>query len=136
MSNYLEFLDYNKVVVCKFQNIRKSDSKEWDFLDFEFIVTFDIFSVQTFLDAEPYDFVNLKKCIVKLYAGEWKSFIFNPIGERLVINFEVVQDGNIKVKIILHNIDFTGKLDFEFIMTVKSIPNFINQVEIIVDEIS
>jgi hypothetical protein len=36
----------------------------------------------------------------------------------------------------LHNIDFTGKLDFEFIMTVKSIPNFIKQVEMIVDEIS
>lgn len=93
-------------------------------------VDFEFFKAQTTLDAEEFDFLNMKKCLQKLYNKEWKSFVaFNPLEERFVIQMILDEDEQIKVHSKLCNLMFTEKFEFDFIIDRASVPKIIKEID-------
>lgn len=117
--------------VIKFENIKKNFSDDFRGVSFDLFVDFEFFKAQTAIDAEEFDFLNMKKCLQKLYNKEWVSFVaFNPLEERFVMQFDLQEDGQIKVHSKLCNPMFTGKFEFDFIIDRASVPRIINEIDI------
>ena len=130
MTSGITFKDTQGNDVIKFENIKKNFSDDFRDVSFDLFVDFELFKAQTTLDAEEFDFLNMKKCLQKLYNKEWKSFVaFNPLEERFVIQFDLQEDGQIKVHSKLCNPMFTGKFEFDFIIDRASVPRIIKEID-------
>ena len=131
MTNGIIIKDTQGNDVIKFENIKKNFSDDFRGVSFDLSVDFEFFKAQTTLDAEEFDFLNMKKCLRKLYNKEWKTFVaFNPLEERFVMQFDLQEDGQIKVHSKLCNPMFTGKFEFDFIIDRASVPRIINEIDI------
>ena len=130
MAKEISFKDTQGNGVIKFDNIKKNFSDDFRGVKFDLSVDFEFFKAQTTLDAEEFDFLNMKKCLQKLYNKEWKSFVaFNPLEERFVIQMILDEDEQIKVHSKLCNLMFTGKFEFDFIIDRASVPRIIKEID-------
>ena len=75
----------------------------------------------------------MSKCLEKLYENKWKSFIFNPIEEQFWMQFELHENGHIRVngwlKANLSNPIFKGKLEFVFMIDRSFIDELIKEIK-------
>ena len=76
----------------------------------------------------------MKECLQKIYNREWKSFVFNPIGEQFSMQFDLQETGQIKVRSKLSNPMFTGKFEFEYLTDQTFIPELIKEIETAIEE--
>ena len=130
MAKEITFKNTQGNGVIKFDNIKKNFSDDFRGVKFDLSVDFEFFKAQTTLDAEEFDFLNMKKCLQKLYNKEWKSFVaFNPLEERFVIQMILDEDEQIKVHSKLCNLMFTGKFEFDFIIDRASVPRRIKEID-------
>ena len=130
MSKKISFKNNQGTVIIKFDNIKLMFDDDLKRVVFDLYIDFEFFKAQTSLDAEEFDFLNMKKCLQKIYNKEWKSFVaFNPLEERFIMQFDLQGDGQIKVHSKLINPMFTGKLEFDFIMDHTTIPELIREIE-------
>ena len=120
--------------ILRFENIKLMYDKDFKRVAFQLHIEFEFFKAQTLLDAEEHDFINMKECLKKMHKFELKSFIFNPIGEQLNIQFVLQENGQIKVAVRLNDPMFTGKFEFEYLTDQSFIPNLINEIEIILKD--
>lgn len=138
MSKEILFKNNDGIQILKFDNFDFTDDKIWAFIFFQLHIDFDFFHVTTNVQAEPFDFSNMKKCLEKLYERKWKSFIFNPIEEQFWMQFELQENGHIKVKAWLKsrlsNPIFTGKFEFEFLIDNSFVPDLIKEIENVMDQ--
>ena len=130
MAKEITFKNTQGNGVIKFDNIKKNFSDDFRGVKFDLSVDFEFFKAQTTLDAEEFDFLNMKKCLQKLYNKEWKSFVaFNPLEERFVIQMILDEDEQIKVHSKLCNLMFTRKFEFDFIIDRASVPRIIKEID-------
>lgn len=130
MGEDILFKSTDGVDVIKFENIKLKFDDDLKWVFFDIVVDFEFFKTQTSLESEEFDFLNMKKCLQKLYNNEWKSFVaFNPLEERFVMQFDLQEDGQIKVHSKLCNPMFTGKFEFDFIIDRASVPRIIKEID-------
>lgn len=91
-------------------------------------IEFDFFKANTILYAEEHDFLNMKECLEKIYKKEWDSFVFNPIDEQLNIEFILLKNDKLKVKVKLCNKLFTGRMEFEVLIDMEYIPRLLREI--------
>ena len=120
--------------IIKIENIKLMFDDDFKRVVFNLSIDFEFFKAQTTLDAEEFDFLNMKECLQKIYNREWKSFVFNPIGEQFSIQFNLQENGQIKVRSKLSNPMFTGKFEIEYITDQRFIPELIKEIEIAMKE--
>ena len=120
--------------IIKIENIKLMFDDDFKRVVFNLSIDFEFFKAQTTLDAEEFDFLNMKECLQKIYNREWKSFVFNPIGEQFSIQFDLQETGQIKVRSKLSNPMFTGKFEIEYITDQTFIPELIKEIEIAMKE--
>ena len=121
-------------VVLKFDNIKLMYDDDFKRVVFQLVIDFEIFSAMTALEAEESDFMSMKECLQKIYNKEWQTFIFNPIGEQFIMQFDSLDINQIKVLVKLSNPMFTGKLEFEFKMNSFYVPDLIKEIEIVLKD--
>jgi hypothetical protein len=130
MPKKISFKNNQGTDIIKFDNIKLMFDDDLKRVVFDLYIDFEFFKAQTSLDAEEFDFLNMKKCLQKIYNKEWKSFVaFNPLEERFIMQIDLQGDGQIKVHSKLINPMFTGKLEFDFIMDHTTIPGLIREIE-------
>jgi len=133
MIKEIVFKNIDGTQIIKFDNFEFTDPKIWTFTYFKLHVDFDFFHVTTVIKAEPYDFSNMAKCLEKFCEKKWKSFIFNPIEEQFWMQFELQENGNIKVygwlKASLSNPNFLGKMEFNFMIDPTCIAEIIKAIQ-------
>ena len=130
MSKKISFKNNQGTDIIKFDNIKLMFDNDLKRVVFDLYIDFEFFKAQTSLDAEEFDFLNMKKCLQKIYNKEWKSFVaFNPLEERFIMQIDLQGDGQIKVHSKLINPMYTGKLEFDFIMDPTTIPELIREIE-------
>lgn len=133
MNKVLFFKDTQKLDIIKFENIKSMFDDDFKRIVFDMFVDFDFFKAKTTLEAEESDFINMKKCLEKIYNREWNSFVvFNPIGEQISIQFTLQESGQIKVHTKLCNPMFTGILEFEFLTKSTFLPELIQEIETVI----
>ncbi len=86
MEKVITFKNIMGLDILRFENIKLMYSKDFKQIDFQLYVNFEFFTAQTSLDVEEFDFLGMKEYLKKIYNFEVKSFVFNPIGDRLDIN--------------------------------------------------
>lgn len=96
---------------------------------FKIAVNFEIFKAETISEAEEYDFLNLQKGLADIYNNRLKTYIFNPIGEQLIIKFNLLETGGIEIEVELRNAMFTGKLFVKFKSDVTFLPYLVKDIE-------
>ncbi len=96
---------------------------------FNIAVNFEIFKAETISEAEEYDFLNLQKGLTDIYNNRLKTYIFNPIGEQLIIKFNLLETGGVEIEIELRNTMFTGKLFVKFKSDVTFLPYLVKDIE-------
>ncbi|MCK4679308.1 MAG: hypothetical protein KAT48_14335 [Bacteroidales bacterium] len=101
---------------------------------YQLSVDFEFFKAKTILHAEEFDFINMKECLENIYDRKWKSFIFNPIGEQFSMQFDLQENGQIKVRVKLCNPMFTGRFEFEYMTDQTFIPVLIKEIEMAMEE--
>lgn len=134
MIREIVFIDSTEKPVLRFSKFEFIYEQSFKRIVFQLKVTFDFYQAISTFEAEEYDFLNMKKCLGKLYRREWTSFIFNPIEEKINFQFDLVEDDKIKVHVRLFNELFTGRLEFEFFMSCIDIPEVINEIDIVLQQ--
>lgn len=116
--------------ILYFENIKLLFDNELKLIRFQLRIEFEFFRANTLLEVEEFDFMRLNECLYKMYNGQLKTFLFNPIGEQFIMKFELQENGQIKVSVILNNSMFTGKLEFNYITDQSFIPDLLKNLEI------
>jgi hypothetical protein len=133
MIKEIVFKNIDGTQILKFDSFEFTDPTIWPFIYFRLYIDFDLFHVTTVVKSEPFDFSNMSKCLEKLYERKWKSFIFNPIEELFWMQFELQENGNIKVngwlKASLSNPIFIGKMEFNFMINRTCIVEIIKAIK-------
>ncbi len=129
MKNVIIFKNKTEKEILKFYNFEFKFEGTFRRIVFQLSAEFEFFRARTTLDAEEFDFINMKECLEKIYDKKWKSFIFNPIEEQFVMQFELQENGQIKIHVKLYNLMSTGKLEFEFITDQNFIPDLIKKID-------
>lgn len=101
---------------------------------FEIDVNFDFFKSKTQVESERFDFENLVIGLNKVYQREWKSIGFSPIEKQFSMQFDLQENGQIKVHVRLSNPMITGKFEFEYVTDQTFIPELIKEIEIAMKE--
>ncbi|MDP4278082.1 MAG: hypothetical protein Q8914_10690 [Bacteroidota bacterium] len=120
----------NGLEILKFENFKLIFDEDFKRVVFQLSVDFELFKAKTTLDAEEFDFINMKECLQKIYERKWKSFVFNPIGDQFSMQFDLQENGQIKVHVKLSNPMFTGHFEFEYMTDQTFIPELIKEIEI------
>ncbi len=134
MQTIISFKNVNGIEILKFTNLNKMYDNDFKRVVFDLSVEFEFFKARTTLDGEEFDFINMKECLEKLHAGKWKSFVFNPVGEQFQMQFDLQENGQIKVRSKLSNPMFTGKFEFEYLTDQTFIPELIKEIETVMKE--
>ena len=130
ISRKISFKNQQGTDIIKFDNIKLMFDDVLKRVVFDLYIDFEFFKAQTSLDAEEFDFMNMKKCLQKIYNKEWKSFVaFKPLEERFIMQLDLQEDGQIKVHSKLFSPMFTGKLEFDFILDQTIIPELIREID-------
>ncbi|MCO5251563.1 MAG: hypothetical protein M9949_09110 [Candidatus Kapabacteria bacterium] len=129
----ISFKNGNNIEILKISNLKKEYYEYFKRVVFDLSIEFEFFKVETTLDGEESDFLNLKKCLEKLYDGEWKSFYFEPIGNSFQMHFELQENGQIKVHSKLYNAMFTGMLEFEYLTNQTFLPELIKEIDTVMN---
>lgn len=116
--------------ILYFENIELLFDNELKLIRFQLRIEFEFFRANTLLEVEEFDFMKLNECLYKMYNDQLKTFLFNPIGEQFIMKFELQENGQIKVSVILNNSLFTGKLKFNYITDQSFIPDLLKNLEI------
>ena len=132
--NKLVLKNSDGIEILQFKNFNFVYDDDLKRVIFQLHVNFDFFSANTLLEVEEFDFLNMKKCFVKLYKREWNFFVFNPIEERIHLQFELQSNDQIIIKGKLFNLMFTGKFEFEFTTNLLFIPEIIASIEMIFEQ--
>ena len=133
MTKGLTLKNIHGLDVLKFKNIKLMYDDDFKRIVFQLSIDFEFFKACTTLDAEEFDFINMKDCLKKIYDKEWKSFTYNPIGEQFIMQFDSLENDQIKVRVKLCNPMFTGKFEFEFNTNPAFIPDLIKEIEIAIN---
>lgn len=96
---------------------------------FRIAVNYEIFKAETITEAEEYDFLDLQKGLTDIYDNRIETYIFNPIGEQLIIKFNLLETGGIEIELELRNVMFTGKLFVKFKSDVTFLPYVVKDIE-------
>jgi|GEM_PF-1222264 len=115
--------------IISFSNFKLSYDSDYKRVVYQVTIDFDFFKANTFLDGEEFDFINMKQSLKKLYLKEWESFIFNPIGEQFNMKFTLDNEEKIKIHSVLYNLMFTGKLEIDFFLNRKILPELIKNID-------
>ena len=95
---------------------------------------YDFFNASTRLDAEEYDFIDMKDCLIKMLEKKKpRSFYFKPMDLYLVIFFNLLENGDLFTTLELSNPMFKGQFKCEFIIDNSYIPELISQIDIVID---
>jgi len=129
MSKGISIKNIDELEIIRFYHFQLLYDDDFKRVVFQVSISFDFFNVDTSLDAEEFDFINLKDCLLKIFSKEWNSFIFNPIGEQFVIHFSLDENENVHIKVKISNPLFTGKLEIQFTMKLNSIPFIIENID-------
>ena len=116
--------------ILYFENIKLLFDNELKLIRFQLRIEFEFFRANTLLEVEEFDFMRLHECLYKMHNGQLKTFLFNLIGEQFIMKFELQENGQIKVSVILNNSLFTGKLEFNYITDQSFIPDLLINSEI------
>lgn len=134
MAKEISLKNMQRLNIIKFVKIMLMFDEDFKRVVFNLSIDFEFFKAQTTLDAEEFDFLNMKECLQKIYNREWKSFIFNPIGEQFSIQFDLQETGQINVRSKLSNPMFTGKFEFEYLTDQTIIPELLKEIETAMEE--
>jgi hypothetical protein len=101
---------------------------------FNIKLNFDFFNASTRLDAEEYDFIDMKECLIKMLEKKQpRAFYFKPMDLYLVIFFNLLENGDLFTTLELSNPMFKGQFKCEFIIDNSYIPELISQIDIVID---
>ncbi len=131
MQKDLLFRSIDGDEILKFEHFKLTYDDDFKRVVFKLSIDFEFFKAETILDAEEFDFFNMKENLEKIYKKEWNSFIFIPIDEQIKIQFDLLENEKIKIRVKLCNKMFTCKLEFEFFINLTSVPDLINEIECI-----
>lgn len=134
MPKAITIKDVQGFDVLKFENIKLMYDDDFKRIVFQLTIDFEIFKAKAILDAEESDFMSMKECLEKIYNKKWETFIFNPIGEQFIMQFNSLDNNQIKVLVKLSNPMFTGKLEFEFKMNSIYVPDLLKEIETVLKE--
>lgn len=134
MPKAITIKDVQGFDVLKFENIKLMYDDDFKRIVFQLTIDFEIFKARAILDAEESDFMSMKECLEKIYNKKWETFIFNPIGEQFIMQFNSLDNNQIKVLVKLSNPMFTGKLEFEFKMNSIYVPDLLKEIETVLKE--
>lgn len=134
MPKAITIKDVQGFDVLKFENIKLMYDDDFKRIVFQLTIDFEIFKAKAILDAEESDFMSMKECLEKIYNKKWETFIFNPIGEQFSMQFNSLDNNQIKVLVKLSNPMFTGKLEFEFKMNSIYVPDLLKEIETVLKE--
>lgn len=101
---------------------------------FKLHVNYEIFDAKSVIEVEEYDLLNLKKNLNEIYNGNYKTCIFNPMGDLLNIKFDLLENGVLDVELQLNNSMFTSSLNIKFSSDVTFIPYLIKDLELIINQ--
>ncbi len=96
---------------------------------FRLVVNHEIFKAETITEAEEHDFLNLQRGLNDIYNSKLKAYVFNPIGEQLIIKFNLLETGGIEIDLELKNTMFTGRLSAKFKSDITFLPYLVNDIE-------
>lgn len=96
---------------------------------FRFVVNHEIFKADTITEAEEHDFLNLQRGLNDIYNNKLKTYVFNPIGEQLLIKFNLLETGGIEIDLELRNAMFTGRLTVKFKSDITFLPYLVKDIE-------
>ncbi len=102
---------------------------------FKLFVDFDVFNVELTTEAELSDFLSLKEGLLNIYSNKMKTYIFNPIGDLLFMKFDLEETGNINIEVVINNITFSGRLNFQFSMDQSFLPEIDESLECILSNV-
>lgn len=129
MEKKITFKSQDNKEVIVFSNFKLEFDDVLKRVIFNIAVNFEIFKAETISEAEEYDFLNLQKGLTDIYYNRLKAYIFNPIGEQLVIKFNLLETGGVETEAELINTMFTGKLFVKFKSDVTFLPYLIKDIE-------
>jgi len=129
MPKSISIKDFQGFDVLKFEDIKLMYDDDFKRIVFRLSINFEFFNATAVLDAEESDFMSMKECLQKIYNREWQTFIFNPIGEQFNMQFDSLENNQIKVLVKLTNPMFTGKLEFEYKMNSIYVPDLLKEIE-------
>jgi len=129
MPKSISIKDFQGFDVLKFEDIKLMYDDDFKRIVFRLSINFEFFNATAVLDAEESDFMSMKECLQKIYNREWQTFIFSPIGEQFNMQFDSLENNQIKVLVKLTNPMFTGKLEFEYKMNSIYVPDLLKEIE-------
>ncbi len=96
---------------------------------FRLVVNHEIFKADTIIEAEEHDFLSLQKGLNDIYNNKLNAYVFNPIGEQLLIKFNLLKTGGVKIDLELRNAMFTGRLTVKFKSDITFLPYLVKDIE-------
>lgn len=130
MTGEIVFKDITEKAILRLKGFEFKFEDGFKPIVFQLDAAFDFFQATTTLNAEEFDFLNMKEWLEKLYSREWKTFIFNPIEEKINIQFDLQDNDKIKVHVKLFNEMYTGRLEFEYLMDRIAVPDVIREIDL------
>lgn len=128
MGKTVTFKDINGVEIISLSNFSKERGSP-TFIKSRLSLRFDIYSVETEIEAEKSDFASFCDGLLKLHSFEWQTVHFSHNDEQLHLKFNLDKEtGRIFVDVEIFNKLHSGNLTIRYISDQSHIKTLVEEI--------